>query len=390
MIPQNIENIIVKYFTHEVNSSELDVLGLWLGKPANEKLFENYVQLHFEVRLAMSKLDIDAVKKILFEQIKKDKSPFYKYKIGRLLKYSSVAFVVIGIYLYQQKETPTDVTVKQDTTEAILVSKDEDIVLILGDGSQRSIKPDKRGEIRDADGKVIGSHQKNRLQYEKTLLKNELLYNILNVPNGKRFDVVLSDGTHVHLNSGTTLKYPVKFVKGSSREVFLSGEAYFDVAEDKNHPFIVHADNMNVRVLGTKFNVSHYPEGESINTVLVSGSVEVFNKKNADSSTTTLLKPGFMAEWSKQDHTTVIENVNTRDYTAWVEGKIIFRNSSFLEIRKTLERHFSVKIYCNKKDLDEQLFDATFDIESLNEILVAFNKSYAIDYKIAENEVFIN
>ena len=216
------------------------------------------------------------------------------------------------------------------------------------------------------------------------------MYNTLKVPYGKRFDVVLSDGTHVFLNSGTSLRYPVQFLKGFDRTVFLTGEAYFDVAKDKEHPFTVHADELDIEVLGTKFNVSHYPEDTNINTVLVEGSVELHTKEgDRQHKEGTLLKPGFKAEWRKAGNDIAIEKVDTEIYTAWVQGKLVFRNTPFRKIRQALERKYNVTIKNRNKDLDGQLFDATFDIETIEEVLESFNKSYAIKYRIEDNEVII-
>lgn len=384
---KNIENLIVKYLTNEANSADLDFLSMWLDNPENEKVFESYVTTYFEVKLLMSEPDIEKIKKNLSQKIKKDKNLFFKYKVDVVFKYVAVLILFLGVYFYQKQDT---ITVLEISQQPVLVPKDEAITLQLANGQLQTIKSNEESTLTDSEGNVLGVQKKSQLIYNQNNTENKVVYNTLNVPNGKRFDVVLSDGTHVYLNSGTSLKYPVRFIKGEKRQVFLTGEAYFDVMEDKKNPFLVHADAMSVRVLGTKFNVSHYSEEENINTVLVSGSVELYNDEGNNSAEPTLLKPGFKAAWSKVNNNMAVENVDTRLYTAWVEGKLIFRNSSFLKIRNTLERHFNVKINCSNKDLDQQLFDATFDIESINEILEAFNKSYAIEYEIVDNEVLIN
>jgi len=147
---------------------------------------------------------------------------------------------------------------------------------------------------------------------------------------------------------------------------------------------------MNIKVLGTKFNVSDYSENENINTVLVEGSVELYDTQvNASINNSTLLKPGFKAEWDKSSSNVSLENVDTRIYTAWIDDKLIFRNTPFKQIRKTLERQYNVVIKNSNLELDSQLFDATFDIENINEIIETFSKSYAIQYKIIDNEILI-
>src|SRR5690606_25979719 len=207
---------------------------------------------------------------------------------------------------------------------------------------------------------------------------------------GKQFDVVLSDGTHVFLNSGTSLRYPVTFIKGKDRTVFLSGEAYFEVAKDEGHPFVVDANEIQIEALGTKFNVSRYPEDSNINTVLVEGSIELQIKGNdATLSVPTLLEPGYKAEWQKEEIGIMVQNVETELYTAWMQGKLVFRNTRFKEIRKILERRYSVTIINKDPVLDEQLYDATFDIETIDQVLESFSKSYDIEYVIVNNEVII-
>ena len=115
---------------------------------------------------------------------------------------------------------------------------------------------------------MVGNQNGNKIVYDTETTLEKLVYNTIKIPYGKRFELQLSDGTIVHLNSGTTLKYPVKFIASGNRQVFLDGEAFFDVAKDKTHPFVVNADNLNVRVLGTHFNVSNYPEDKLTDIVL--------------------------------------------------------------------------------------------------------------------------
>jgi len=392
MNSSKIENLIVKYLTSEATSSDLDFLSIWIENSENEKFFYDYVKTHYEVFTAMSKPDIESIKKNLREKIKKDRNPFYRYRVNTILKYAAAVVFILGVLYFYQKPNSEIPTSTEVVEESVLIPKEEAITIQLDDGTIQTINPDGETEIRDSKGNLIGSQSKSKVTYSDTSNVEKLVYNTIMVPYGKRFDVVLSDGTHVFLNSGTSLRYPIKFIDGVDRDVFLIGEAYFDVTSDKEHPFIVHADNMNLEVLGTKFNISHYSEDGNINTVLVEGSVELYkDKRNSNNKvSSTLLKPGFKAEWNKVNHKVAIENVDTRIYTSWVEGKLIFRNSTFRQIRTKLERHYNVTIKNRNSDLDSQLFDATFDIETINEVLETFSKSYAIDYVIVNNEVIIN
>lgn len=390
MIGPEIKNILVKYLSNEATVEDLDVLCHWVLREDNERIFEDFVKIHYQTITAMNKPDVDKIKKNLFREIDKDakkhKIDPYVSRAKSVLKYAAVGLLFLAIgHLYQQEYFSTE---QKET----LVPNEELITIELDNGKVETIDVTGNKKVRSADGKVIGTQKQSQLVYSGAENVNELVFNTLKVPYGKRFDVVLSDGTHVFLNSGSSLRYPIKFLTGSERTVFLMGEAYFDVAKDEDHPFIVNTDNIDIRVLGTQFNVSYYSEDPSINTVLVEGSVELKedNGQGGETAASTLLKPGFMAEWNKTNREMSVENVDTRIYTAWLQGKLIFRNTTFRKIRQALERKYNITIINKNPNLDDQLFDATFDIETIEQVLESFNKSYAIDYKITDNKVIIN
>jgi len=203
----------------------------------------------------------------------------------------------------------------------------------------------------------------------------------------------LSDGTVVYLNSGTSLKYPVKFIEGQNRKVFLNGEAYFDVSEDKNNAFVVNAQELDVQVFGTEFNVIAYPEDHETDVVLVEGSVGLSEKGsiNKDKSKT-FLKPGFKGSFDREQKTINTSKVNTRLYTSWMKGNIVFRNESFDNIVTRLERHYNISIINNNKALANETFNATIEteIETIEDVLNFFNKVYEIQYQIVNNKIIIN
>ncbi|RKN76964.1 FecR family protein [Ulvibacterium marinum] len=379
-----IESCIIKYLCNEATTKELDHLSKWISIEGNEGVFDDYIKTHYEITTAMSKPDIEKIKKTLLRDIERDKKRMKTRNIQNFLKYAAIVVFFMGSgYFYWQNNL-------EPNTVPILIPKDDPITITLDDGTTKVIKPEENVLLKDAKGNIIGRQDTTQLTYSQTTKLDKLVYNTLKVPFGKRFDIALSDGTHVYLNAGTTLRYPINFVEGKDRNVFLKGEAYFEVTKDKIRPFVVSVGNMNVEVLGTTFNISSYPQDLSTNTVLVEGSVAVYKKMDGEEKgNSTLLEPGFKAEWNNSNGNISIENVDTRIYTAWVQGKLVFRNTSFLKIRQSLERKYNVKIQNTNTDLDKQLFDATFDIETIDEVLESFNRSYAIEYYIENNEVII-
>lgn len=380
MVTPEMENIILKYISSNATAWELDKLSDWILVGDNEKIFDKYVRLHFGIITSINEPDSDTIKKHLLRKIKRDK---YRKRVLGTMKYAAVGilFLISGYYFNQER---------QAISPQGLIPKETAITITLDNGEVKTLGLDENKNLEDAEGNVIGTHNRSGLIYKGGDKGGQLVYNTLNVPYGKQFEVVLSDGTQVFLNSGSTLRYPVSFLEGKDREVFLTGEAYFEVNRDERHPFMVNANEMQVEVLGTKFNVSHYPEDSNINTVLVEGAVQLRIKgDNYRDLKPTLLEPGNKAEWHINSIEVLVEQVDTSLYTAWVQGKLVFRNTSFRQIRQALERRYNVVIKNDNEQLDEQLFDATFDIETIEQVLESFNKSYAIEYSIVENEVII-
>ena len=306
-----------------------------------------------------------------------EKNPFRKY-LG--IAASILVLLTIGLS-YQQgffnsKEAP--------------VLNSNEITLQLENGDIQVISAGKKSQIADAEGNVIGNQNGNKIVYDTETTAEKLVYNTLKIPYGKRFELQLSDGTIVHLNSGTTLKYPVKFIAGQNRQVFLDGEAFFDVTKDKTHPFVVNADNLNVRVLGTHFNVSNYPEDNLTDVVLVEGSVGLYSaKEQFNAEKNTILKPGFKGSFSKINNQIKTKAVVTDVYTAWIKGGLTFREMTFKDISKKLERHYNVTIVNQNAKLSNEKFNASFGDEPIAKVLSYFNEIHGINYTLKNNEVLI-
>lgn len=268
--------------------------------------------------------------------------------------------------------------------------KSSDIVLQLENGETQIISENNSSQVKDAKGNIVGNQNGDKLVYENSSNPEKLVYNTIKIPYGKKFRLQLSDGTFVHLNSGTTLKYPVKFIAGENRQVFLDGEAFFDVAKDKKHPFIVNADELNVRVLGTHFNVSNYPEDAVTDVVLVEGSVGMYeSNQEFDVAKNTILKPGFKGSFNKENAKISTKSVITDIYTSWIDGGLTFRNMTFKNIITKLERRYNVTIVNKNEKLANEKFNASFKEESIENVMSYFNEIHGIHYTIKNNQILI-
>lgn len=383
MISQNILRLIIKYLNRQATLLERNELEKWLNNHNNYKIFKGYVKINYLIDLNMDMFDADNSKKELLELINKEKKQFRLRKYTRIMKYAAIAILFLGIgYFYQQGYF---------TKNSEIIIPKESITLQLENGDIEVINEDGSKNIIDNQGNLLGSQNGSQLVYNNSVSKEKLVYNTLSVPYGKRFEIKLSDGTNVHLNAGSSLKYPVKFIEGENREVFSEGQVYFDVTKDENHPFVVTTDKISVRVLGTQFSVSSYTEDKEVSTVLVEGSVSIYdNNKSFNPETATLLNPGFKADWNKKKGLIKIQEADIEMQTAWIDGKIIFKHVPFEDIVKKLERHYNVEIINNNKGFSKDLITASFDVETIEAVFKVISEIHPINYKIESNKVIIN
>lgn len=217
---------------------------------------------------------------------------------------------------------------------------------------------------------------------------------------GTRSLIKLADGTTVWLNADSELKYPARF-KDGRREVYLKGEAYFDVAKDAEKPFVVHTDKMDINVLGTSFNIRSYPNDSTSETTLISGEVEValvsdpeqkFRLKPAEKLILANKKDSVNlqpeqpvisgATYFEREDSAIIE-------TAWVDNKLIFSDESFANLAARMERWYNVTIRFENTSIQQLRFTGLFKKETLEQALEALKLTEGFNYKIIEDTVII-
>ncbi len=210
---------------------------------------------------------------------------------------------------------------------------------------------------------------------------NQEVYNEVFAAYGTRSTLKLSDGSSVWLNSGSSLSYPEKFTK-NSRIVKLKGEAYFEVHSDVTRPFIVQTQSVSVTATGTKFNVQAFSGSHHTQVTLVSGKVSV-KKGSGDRSGSLIadLKPNQHLIYDSISGSKDLRNEDVYKYIAWKDGKLIFRNEPLSEIVAKISQLYNVDIELRGKSMDDFLYRATFQDESLSEILKLLKLSAPIDYR---------
>ncbi len=258
-------------------------------------------------------------------------------------------------------------------------------VLILADGSEHDLS-EGNNSIIDSDGTEI-KNTGNKLEYiSKNGQPAEMKYNTLKIPRGGEYFLVLSDSTKVWLNSETTLRFPVQFAS-HIRNVELTGEAYFEVSRNEEIPFTVTSGNQQIKVLGTQFNVSSYPDNQNIYTTLVEGKVEISLSDNPETKLT--LKPNEQSLLSRNNQI-IKRNVDVAQYVAWKEGRFAFRDQMLEDIMKTLSKWYDVEVNFSNEEQKKLRFTGNLErYADFNSILEQIERTNEVEFEITNNLITI-
>lgn len=276
--------------------------------------------------------------------------------------------------------------------EASTIDRQEDIfpagmkaILVRADGEQVVLGKEHRD--LDETGNVLLAADSTGLEYNllKRVTPDTVVFNQLIVPRGGLYLLVLSDGTRVWMNSASRLKYPVIF-PGDKREVFLSGEAFFDVVKDDSAPFIVNTGTGNIEVLGTEFNVKCYPDEPSLVTTLVNGKVRFDDGINPS----VILKPEEQLVFEKENGHTLVREVNVNHYTGWKENRLSFQGETLDVIMKTLSRWYDVEIVFEDSTLKSLEFSGNLDkFTGIQDFLSLFELGVNVKFEVKNRTVYI-
>jgi len=206
-------------------------------------------------------------------------------------------------------------------------------------------------------------------------------YNTITAAFGSFSSLELPDGSKVWLNSGSRLKYPMRFSE-HNRNVFLNGEAYFEVHSNAALPFIVNTPYFAVKATGTRFNVTSYKNNLTPSVTLVEGKVSVREVSHSSHhDTLVFLHPGQHMEYDTLLGKTTIQSVDTYKYVAWKDGKLVFRNDLLSEVARRISLQYNVDIEVIGDKINKNRYRATFENQPLNELLELLKMSAPIDYK---------
>ncbi len=317
--------------------------------------------------------------------LQREKSKF----ISGLLRYAALLILLLGFggltwwYLSPGREA-VDFKFSDETVTTI----EGDTRLILHSGEQFSLMED-NSTIRVREDGEIEINEEQVVNGKNADLKGQVAINEVVVPFGKKSQLTLSDGTRVWLNAGSRMAFPAEF-HGKRREVFIKGEAYFEVKSSTDIPFFVHSGEISVKVLGTRFNISAYPSDEAVQTVLLEGKVLLTdNTAGIFSKRETILEPNQIASFEKGDrHFSVNPVEDAGAYIAWTSGWFSFSQEMLSDVLKKLERYYNVEFVCESEILSTGLISGKLDLkESLEQVMMVLGDVAGVEYRLHENRI---
>lgn len=296
--------------------------------------------------------------------------------------------LLIGLSLYTQNNTKgTKSELQRMAQRSVMESTQatDKITLILDEGKDVTIDTDESEISYSKTGEQVRINNQNTVVQQNTSAIRTAKFNTLVVPYGKRTALTLSDGSKVWLNAGSKLVYPVAF-GSNKREVYLVGEAIFDVIHDANRPFKVLSKHQEIEVLGTVFNVNSYPDDAYNFVVLKEGSVKVSHENREKGFFTSkkksfIIKPGTMSKIELTTGRVMNKQVAVSRYFAWQKGHMILKNNQLDYILKKLSRYYNIQIELEKPSLGKETFSGALNLsDSLEEVLGIISKSSDTEY----------
>ena len=383
-VTKDIHELILSYLREDISEEEMSRLRVWLDEnERHQRLLEELRDKDVLQREIGEYVSFDTsrrwgqLKEAMEEPVRKGRS---------LLKvWGAVAAVVVafvgGLLYWQMTGSP------QPEVKQVAIARIEQggmrAVLITETGQQVVLQGLKDTCLNITGTETLNIREDGSLKYSLSALSSMSEWHTLRIPGGE-YKIVLDDGTEIWLNSASELKYPAHFV-GNERRVQLTGEAYFQVARNEAAPFIVETRDMDVKVLGTSFNVSVYEDEESCHATLVEGRVEVNDKVNGEK---VVLTPGKQALLRGGEMT--VREVNTKLYTLWRLDRFTFASEDMEGVIRKLSRWYNVDFFFANSSMKQKRFTGSLPkYADISQVLKMIEMTTDIKFEIKEHTIMI-
>jgi transmembrane sensor len=338
---------------------------------------------------------VDAEGERRIQNVMKLVAPAAKFKtIKRLTQYgwlkaAAVLIVALsaGLLFMNRRNKVSHAPVLAKNTHAEIHPGGNKAYLTIANGARIVLNDIKNGSVAVQSGVQVSKVKNSVLVYQP---KNDtsnpdaaIQLNTITTPRGGQYQVILADGTKAWLNAASSIKFPVAF-NGPERKVEITGEVYFEVTKNKAKPFIVSANNVNVRVLGTHFNVSAYPDDPSVITTLMEGSVRM-----SKGTAAALLVPGQQGIAMNNKENITLQPANIEATEAWRKGLFIFHDESIVNVMKIMARWYDVDVEYQGNIRDKEFGGSISKSNNINVLLDNMSLTGAIHYKIEGRRIIV-
>jgi transmembrane sensor len=387
-----ISELIATHLRGDISPLQLEELNVWLAQSeANQAWYQEFNKggkLGEQLKL-FNEINETAIWKKTINQIKQ--RPVVNHVHTKSLyniayKITAAAIILIaltiGLYTYLHKENPDHGTL---FTNDIAPGK-TGATLTLANGKKIRLTDVPMGEVAKESGISITKNVAGQLVYQiKGNPGESNSMNTLSTARGETYVVILPDQSKVWMNAASSLTYATSLNEHGIRKVKLDGEAYFEVAKDKVHPFIVETNGQQVEVLGTHFNISGYNDEESIKTTLLEGSVKVIANNNHNK----VLKPGQQSSLSATGKLSVTE-VDTKLFTAWKDNKFIFDNDDIKSVMRIVQRWYNVEVIYTGQLPDDNFGGKISRFSNVSSVLRILESTGGVHFKIEGRKIYVS
>ncbi|MBV8253265.1 MAG: DUF4974 domain-containing protein [Chitinophaga sp.] len=333
-------HIVEKYLDNTCTREELRQLLQWVEEDPDNAHFAAILRTHWE-RLDADMPDDAAHWDQRFQALTLQISPppkrVIRYRPWVAAAAAVLLLVAIGVGYYKYRPNTSIVAAPATIVAHDVAPGGNKAMLTLADGSVISLDSAANGLLAQEGGTSVNKRQNGQLAYQGANASGQQQFNTLSVPKGGTYALILPDGSKIWLNSASTLRFPLTF--GAERKVLLTGEAYFEIAQDVKHPFIVAVNNTEIKVLGTSFNVMAYQEESKLTATLVEGALAV-SKNNKQ----VILKPGQQANIPAGQEKIDVSTADLDEALAWKNDRFYFNNTDIHTAMRQLERWYDVQV----------------------------------------------
>lgn len=372
---------LVDYCSGKSGSRETAALREWLDASVkNRETFEEYlriIELHRMIE-GEERIDQERSWDRLYVKLQGRK------KLYRVLRRWAVAasiliLVGIGVSIVSEDRSLEDVSLVAE-----IFPGSTKATLVLSSGERIDLADNELQEVKE-QGILVRNDSVEGLRYELTdFVCQEPVFHTVEVPTAGEYHFTLPDGTKVWINSESELTFPMSFT-GPRREVFVKGEVYFEVEHDETHPFVVHANEVAVQVLGTKFNVAAYNDDNHVITTLLQGAVQLAYAEHQQ-----LLRPGDQVIADLNDQTIRTEKVDAVRYASWIKGVFEYENMSLGEIAIQLARWYGVEFVFPRSEFKERRFTGVVKkYDMLKDVLKIIEMTTNVCFVVNEKEIVV-